>query len=878
MKIRRTWLAKAVLTSSVFCFFPSYVWSAANLDAGANNQNSGNPLYPPNGGYDFVASNVNFTILNGANIGQTGGISIDNAGFVNDVINFAGTSTILGTIGNTNAISAINLQGSGATVTLDANIVKSTPIIFQANGNLSLADTVQIFDVDNQTGGTAGTLIFQGTGIAQNVGVTKPLSLVTINSNGGVKTVVFDGTVLNANTINVVGGTPNATTLNLNGAGMVATGNFTTNNNNLDIFTVAKTATINGNIGNTSDAFAQLNIQANTTLNGEAFVTNTVIFPATILTLTSNSQITGTINGTAAAIGTLIFDGNSSIVSPIGAAASLLLVNVHGPAGSNVNLDANVSATNVTVDNGGTLTVIDPTFTITGNLALSNGSILSLANNTNLDVTGTFTLPAGTTLQVDMGGNLTTTGEVTSGGLSTVSAGATLSVVNPGFSLGRTNFLIPVVNSVGGAGGLNVIPVEANSLLSQFTTQINGNVLNLVITSVPMAEFANQSNTQGVAEALDSIVASGFQPAFGAMSDLLAQIGSFTSTEELNEALETLAPIVDGGFLFESFNLQQEVFGQIGERMDRVSFWQKHLPSSARKSGVSSGDEAVVVGYGDFGSSIWAKTFHQHAHQSRRRGIEGYSDNAWGIIAGYDRLLTDTFQIGGAFSVSQLKIHHHITDNARTKANSYQGTLYAGLNWDCPLFINGLFGFAYNDYTTHRQIFFGDLFLQPQGDYSAWQTGAQVEAGYIFDKWGYHLIPNASLFYSHLDLTGYEETGAGTVNQSINVSRFDTLLAGIGSKIAYDKIWCNWLYQPEAHANVYYALITDRMETTSQFIGAGPSFGTNGFRPARLSFDVGASVTLFTHTGFSFMASYDFGIKSEYTSHAGFLRARYELL
>ncbi|MBN9288974.1 MAG: hypothetical protein BGO43_08190 [Gammaproteobacteria bacterium 39-13] len=884
MRIQKSFLLKAVLASTVFCLFPFHVAIAANLDAGANNSNSGNPLYPPNNGYDFVASNVTFTILNGTAIGQlVGGASIDNtSGSANDVINFAGNSNVLGTITPTNAISAINLQGNGTTVTFNGDLSKGTPVIFTGDGTLSLANTVDVFGVDNNTGSTAGTLIIQGSSTIQSVGATNPLKLITVNANNLANTTTtFDGNVLNAQTVNIVGG-GGQTKIQLAplAGSMVANTNFTTNNNNLDLLLLNKATTLNGNVGSETNPFAGFNVNANSTLNGEVFAQSTVLVPGVSLTLTSGSQIHGLIQSTVAGQGTLIFQGNSTVDSAIGTNA-LGLVNIHGPAGTNVNFNANVAATNVTVDNGGTLT-LNGANTITGNLALSNASILNLPQHVSPTVTGTFNLPAGTKIQVDMGGNLTSTGKITSNGLSTINPGASLIVLNPGYSLGKTT-TIPIVNSIGGNAGLNTIPVVVDSLLSQFSTQVTGNFLNLVVTSQPVSAFADQGNTIGVASALDNITRSGFSPAFGAMHDLLAQLGSFTSEEELNEALATLAPIVDGALLNESFAMQKSVFGSIGERMDRVSFWQKHLrQSNTFPAGIASGDEEKV-GFGDFGSSIWAKTFRQHANQSRHKGIEGYSDTTWGVVAGYDRLFDDNYLLGGTLSVSQLKAHHHVSSHSQTKGNSYQATLYGDMNIECPLFvsplfINALVGIAYNDYSTHRNIFFGDLFLSPSADYSGWQTGAEFEAGYIFSKDNRHIIPTASLFYSYLDLTGYDETGAGTVNQTVSASHFDTLIGSLGSKLIYDYACRKFLYQPEVHANINYAFLNSRMETTSQFIGAGPGFVTRGAKPERLGFNLGTSITLFTHSGFTFMANYDYEFKTNYHANAAFIRTRYELL
>ncbi|MGD9591365.1 MAG: hypothetical protein AB7V32_02470, partial [Candidatus Berkiella sp.] len=85
-----------------------------------------------------------------------------------------------------------------------------------------------------------------------------------------------------------------------------------------------------------------------------------------------------------------------------------------------------------------------------------------------------------------------------------------------------------------------------------------------------------------------------------------------------------------------------------------------------------------------------------------------------------------------------------------------------------------------------------------------------------------------------------------------------------------------YLLQSEVHAMGFYDFINDRVQTTSQFTGAGPSFNTIGFKPVRDSYNVGASLTLFSHYHFNLSGEYDFNFKQDYRAHSGFFRVRYE--
>jgi outer membrane autotransporter protein len=103
------------------------------------------------------------------------------------------------------------------------------------------------------------------------------------------------------------------------------------------------------------------------------------------------------------------------------------------------------------------------------------------------------------------------------------------------------------------------------------------------------------------------------------------------------------------------------------------------------------------------------------------------------------------------------------------------------------------------------------------------------------------------------------------------------LLGGAGVKVLDEYAYDNQrLYQLEGHAMAFYDFIGDTMQTTSQFTGAGPSFNTVGFKPARASYNLGGSVALFSKHDWIFSAHYDFNFKEDYKANSGFLRVRHE--
>ncbi len=995
MRVNKSFLTKAVLASSVFItLLPTTVYAVlTQLDAGANAQNSGvAPYNTPANGYVYVASPVNFTILDGTNIGaDLNGVSIDNAvgSGATSIMNFAGSSTVSGTVGPTFPISDLNvgvagktvgfqgnvagnifftstgtatiadnvtitgnvdsqnanqgilrflgngsitgtigatqgldkvyLDGAGKTVTFSKSILKGTelnfnadaianiadgaslatvdneagasskgtlnflgtstvdaigtnfgnglvavnilganstqvsftgnvgndtPIIFKNDGNIDFADNVAVGDIDNQFQDYRGVAYFLGSGSAKNIGVTNPLFEVQLNNANGLnETITITGTTLNAGVVRFQGSNP--TTLALNQNGM-----------NVDALILAQTNNVH-----------TVNIKDNTTLTGRIGTSTrqikTVLDAGKTLTLTNGSGLFGTVDGA----GTLTYLGSTNIIAAIGGTTPLTAVNFNGVAGKNANLNGNITVTgDVTVNNGGTLTINNTNTVTATNLTIANGT-LALGPNTTANVVGKFNLNNNNdTLILNIGGQAASTPLLAVTGVATVGVGGgNLTVINPEYKPG--NLIVPIITGGVGSALAPLTIINSNTFMTSFSNQVSGDTLNLVITSKSLSNFADQTNNIGAALSLNSLAASGANVT-GDLKNIINQVNTFGDAGTLNYALSTLSPTVNGAVLNESINAQNETFDAITDHFDTQAFWQKHYGKSS--SGMSNGDAQEP-------SSAWVKIFKQYGNQAQRGDILGYKNDTWGIIAGGDAYVKDNILVGLALSWANLDMHDKRSAYETTRANSYQASVYANLECDTPWYYNGIVAVAYNEYRSDRNIVFGNVNLFPHADYDGWQTGAKVESGYVYDFDTMQFVPHTSLFYSHLSLNSYTETGANTANLFVDDADFDAMLWGGGFKFIKEVALENErFFQSEIHTRVFYDLFGDTMALTSQFTGGGPNFRTAGFTPARFSYNVGGNVSLYSRHNWVFTLSYDYDAKADYHANAGFLRIRHE--
>jgi len=804
-------------------------------------------------------------------------VTVDNLTGVdgNGNLLFLADGLITGTVGATHKLNNLSFEGAGKTVAFEGDI-NTNNLIFSgtadATTTASLADGLILNGGADNTSPNPniGILQFEGSGqVLGNIGETSPIHQLLINSDAKANALVtlFGGTV-NANTIHVNDDGATETTLRLSNTSV--TGNLTAKTHNLNLIDIINPASINGNIGTLNEQFALIKIGANTTLNGNIFATNTQFQANQTLTIADNSVINTPITTLNNSQGQLIFNGNADIIQPIGAAgASLNTVQVNGALGTTVNLNQTIYASHTNINQGGTFHIVGNQ-TINGNLLINDGNLSLSDNTTPLQVNGVFQLNNTSILTVDLGGNLTA-GYIQATGPANISPNSSMHIDNAPAIVPHGETVIPIILG-GNNSTLNVIAVTANNLLLKLTTEVDNinHQLNLVVNAISPVPFATQSNTFGIAEALGSLINFNMNGTLGAILDAL---GTFTSIEQLNKALAQLAPTVDNSVIAQGFYTQLQTYHHVSGRMNE-SFITRILRQTDKEQGIAMGDTSSCYPH----RGVWLDIFGHYGDQKVRQQIDGYRDHTAGVMLGADLVVEPNLLAGFAMSYADADIRNLVSPNAHTDVDNYQAMLYGQFLFDYPLYVNGYVSYGYNRYQATRYVSFGDLGLAPQADFHAWQYGAKAEVGYGFENCIFYIIPNASLYYARLALTEYVENGVGNANQQVNSQDYNILQSSVGVKVQTDMAHGNTMIQPEMHLQVFYNIINDNMQITSQFTGAGPNFVTRGATQPKGSFNLGASITAFDNeqTGVVATFRYDYLAQNNYHSHSGSFNIRYE--
>jgi outer membrane autotransporter protein len=277
----------------------------------------------------------------------------------------------------------------------------------------------------------------------------------------------------------------------------------------------------------------------------------------------------------------------------------------------------------------------------------------------------------------------------------------------------------------------------------------------------------------------------------------------------------------------------------------------------------------------------WLKGFGYFGSQGSQAAFGGYNFNIYGTMVGYDAPLIHMpiegeTRVGFGIGYARSTING-TTFSANTDFNTYTATAYIA-HEQGPWFVDGDLSFGWDDYSGTRNISFPGVNQAAQASYSGQDYTAFVTTGYHFFAQGITITPLASLQYTHMDIGGYGETGAGAIDLNVQSQHYDFLESGLGVKVADPFRYRDGTYVPEVHFKWFHEFVNPSVQDTAAFAVPGsPSFTTPGLKPAADTFNVGAGLTFLscscTARTWSVEGTYDFFWRSDaYTANQVMLR------
>ncbi len=788
---------------------------------------------------------------------------------------------------------AVQTVSSDTTLSADGS---QNGVHFSADSTLTAPAGTTINIAANTNGVTTatnntGSLSFAGAGTVTGiVGSSSSVQLKAISAGVNNSEVVFGGNVF-AVTTNVVStgtvtfnGNYTGTTVNFGGDGTVRvadtksiTAAVTTNTNNTGSLVFLGSGTMTGQVGSSANKLKIVQAGVANTVtefSSDVFATTTTV--ASTGTLVFNGNVTGTsvnfagdglvqvadsknidaaITTSANNTGSVIYRGASTISGAVGSVAGndIKRVDINGGIVTLNNGSSDYAVITTTVNSGGTFKMA-ASDTITGAVTLAGTGIMDVGATTTT-ITGVYTQAAGTTLKTTIN-NATTLGNIVATTVApAVAAASTVNVTVAGYiPTGTAYTLIDA-----GAAGINApTTITDNSATLSFATSVSSNDLILTATR-NYAGVPTSGNGGAVGAAANSFAAS------GDLADAITAIDTL-SAADVDAGLQQLDPDMNGGVNQAALNATNGFLGTVETRLNNA------------RNGISTGDGQIGFSAGDAlkGAAVWYQGFGAHGDQDNISGIAGYSATTYGGTVGLDWEMASNCRMGAAFSYATTDIDSN-GSASNTDADNYQGTLYG--THDAPThYLNGMVTFGWNTYDSSRRIQIPGFDRTAAAEYDGQQYSGKMTYGHKMHYANFTLIPLASVLYSHLELDGYTESGAGTASLTVDDQSYDFLQSGLGARIEIPMRGKNqkiaWV--PELHAMWLYEYIGDEAETTARFTGGGASFRTTGFEPDQSSFNVGVGVTVYPQENLSLRFAYDAELRDDYTGHSGTGTLRWE--
>lgn len=672
--------------------------------------------------------------------------------------------------------SAIELDGTATIHTGASNVTLSGVVSsFGSNGLVKAGSgTLTLTGTNTYSGATridAGTL---------SVASDSNLGGGAVALNGGNLTVTGSTTINNAISLAANGTISNSSAVTLSGV-LSGTGNLT--KSGAGTLTLAGTNTYSGGTivnagtlqissdGNLGSGALTLN-GGNLTVTGTTNIDNGIALASSAtLTNTSGVTLSGAISGTGgltkAGAGTLTLSGVNTYSGATTVDAGLLAVN-----GSIANSSTTVSA-------GGTLGGSGTVGSVTVNGAVAPGNSIG-----TLNVSGNVDFSGGGVYKVevnDAGG----TDLISATGSATLTNGTVEVAPEAGTYSYSTDYTI--LTAAGGLGGTTFDSVSSSlAFLTPTLTYDASNVfLNLTRNDTKFENLARTPNQRAVALTLTDL-----------------------SGSALKEISDNIVVLTGPGArqAYDSLSGVQLTYGGVAahqamDRFRRVLFNHVQGASEAGNAAAGLTGTDVMMAYHDDGAirgtsssaypwqgegvfssgGLWLEGLGGISTIESTANAEGADIYSGGLAAGLDARLGD-FTVGVAGSYLAANVD---TDTGGNDVGSYQLAGY-GLWQRDTLYANAALSLGVHATDTSRDVTVGSLSRTARADYTSTGFGLALEAGKSFALvQRTSITPYAGIAYEFLRQDAFEETGAGSMNLSVDEDISNGLRVTLGTRLQH---------------------------------------------------------------------------------------------
>lgn len=408
----------------------------------------------------------------------------------------------------------------------------------------------------------------------------------------------------------------------------------------------------------------------------------------------------------------------------------------------------------------------------------------------------------------------------------------------------------------------------SGELFYDYAAAVDNETIDLTVTkTASFSDFAG-GNTGGVASVLDSTFDAG---PTGQMSIVMNAITSLSSAAAVQQAYSELTPgNITNTTSTTALNSSSLFSGAVQKHISKARLGNNitiaGLNKPERWLASNSKDAKTYIRHRDYDMPAqgFVKTYGSKGDRESDGSQAGYDFEIYGTALGIDKLVDDNLLAGIAFGYSNGNVGSSdgLTHNSM---ETFSTSIY-GSWFDLDSYVDVVVGYGHNWYDVSRKINHAGLRATSNPESDVWSTS--ITAGKAFYMDDTTVEPFVGFSYALLQSRGYTESGAGNVSLSVDRNDADSVNSIVGLRIAkYFEI--NEKPLATEFTLAWKHDYSDRMQTSSRFVGSNSAFSTKGLDPLRDSaiFAVGVEAELTENS--KLFIKYDTEFNGQFQSHTG---------
>jgi subtilase-type serine protease len=446
--------------------------------------------------------------------------------------------------------------------------------------------------------------------------------------------------------------------------------------------------------------------------------------------------------------------------------------------------------------------------------------------------------------------------------------------------------LFQITGTAALAGALNVLPVSGSYVpFSRYSILTATNGVSGTFADLINAPFALPISVQYLPNEVDLLlggftgqtrnqiaVANGLNQAFagatsaGATSDFASMLSTaaFLPPAQMQRTLSSFGGQIYGNLAEVSLQDRRLFLGAMNERMGPLG----GVPGAATLGGLVpggwgsggnamqmaalgnaiSGPQTVQAGAPAVGASthldnVWARGFGQFGSIDSNAGALGADYSTGGGAIGADLIRTPQSLLGLAVSGGQSSVSTSSLPENGT-ISFVQFGAYAAQALDYGATIDGAFIYAHDFYNVSRGIVLPGVTRTATSNPGGDDAVVDLGLGRAFAVSDWQVTPRAGFTYYHIGQSGFTESGASSLDLTVNPNSLDALRSRIGINAAQSMTLGDTTLLPELRAAWTHDFLDDRGGFAAAFAGApAVSFSEVGAATGRDAADLGAGVS-----------------------------------